>query len=124
MAKEINGFKNGQTTSAGETGIDYLGKTVRELLAVLDEKISVLGEGDVAVAFDEIVSIKSAIEDKINKAALPERASLNGPMAYLDLYINAISLQLGMAFVDVRQFLGFYIPQMRAAVSQMAAIVG
>ena len=102
--------------------VDYSGKELPALLEIMDRKIQDFAANTTLATFNEIVLVKDAIDAKINAISLAERGKFSAPMSSLNMYMNTLKTQLANPMIDVKQFVGTYVPQMQAAIAELAAI--
>lgn len=100
--------------------VDYSQKDLAELLEVIDQKIRSFAANACSATFNEIIPVKEAIDAKINQIPLAERSAYTAPMSNLNMYITTLRTQLSNSMIDVKQFVGTYVPQMQAAVADLA----
>lgn len=103
--------------------MDWSAKELPEILDALDKKISEFSANACAATFNEILPIKEALDTKINAIPLAERGKFSSPVSNLNMYINTLKTQLSNPMIDVKQFVGTYVPQMQSALAEIAALI-
>ena len=121
MEKEVKDFDS-EEQAVGQPDGDCSDKEMLEILEILDKKISEFGSDANATTFDEVLSVKGILDKKINAIPLAKRGRYSEQLSTLNLYINALKIQLAIPGVGVGQFAGTYVPQMRASVAKMASL--
>ena len=121
MEKEVKDFDS-EEQAVGQPDGDCSDKEMLEILEILDKKISEFGSDANATTFDEVLSVKEILDKKINAIPLAKRGRYSEQLSTLNLYINALKIQLAIPGVGVGQFAGTYVPQMRASVAKMASL--
>ena len=99
--------------------IDYSEKTLSDLLEIMDTMLQEFSANASATSFSNIISVKDAMDKKINAMSLAEKSKFSAPLSNLNMYINTIKTQMSIPGISVSQFTGTYIPQMQAAISEM-----
>lgn len=113
----------GTTEKANETPkVDYSGKELLELLEIIDAKVQNFSKNANFATLNEIVPVKEAIEAKINEIPLAKRGAFSSPMSNLNMYITTLKTQFSNPMIDVKQFVGTYVPQMQAAIAELALL--
>ncbi|MBR6737742.1 MAG: hypothetical protein IKL82_05215 [Clostridia bacterium] len=100
--------------------VDYSKKDLKKLVDIFDEKLQELESAPSSATLQEIVNIKKAISDKINKKPVAERAPYKKPLADMGMYIDALNMQFSAGST---QFVGTYVPQIATALAELAEAV-
>ena len=104
--------------------VDYSAKTLSELVNVFDKELSKFSKDSTLAALDELISIKEAINDKINEKPLAERGAYSKAIGNITTYLDALKMQMNSALSNPTQFVSMYVPQMQSALAELAALVG
>ena len=89
----------------------------------MDAKIQNFAKNACVNTFNEILPVKEAIEAKINAMPLANRGAFASPLSNLNMYITTLKTQFSNPMIDVKQFVGTYVPQMQTAIAEMASLV-
>ena len=89
---------------------------------IIDAKVQNFSKNVNFATFNEIVPVKEAIEAKINEIPLAKRGAFSSPMSNLSMYITTLKTQFSNPMIDVKQFVGTYVPQMQAAIAELALL--
>ena len=100
---------------------DYSGKEISELVEIMDGKLQSFASKADSATFEEFVEVKEAIEAKINVLPLADRGAFSKPMSDINMIVTALRTQLSNPAIDVKQFLGTYVPQITGALAEIAA---
>lgn len=103
-----------------EPKADYSGKSMDELVDMMDKKLQAFG-ADVSIKnLNSFVEVKEALEAKINALPLAERSPFSKPLGDINMFVNTIKTQLSNPMLDAKQFAGTYVMQMSAALADIA----
>lgn len=100
---------------------DYSEKTLAELVDVLDKKVKELGKNPGLATLNAVADVKNAISDKVDEKPIAERAPYSQSLTNLTMYIDALKMQMNSPLANPTQFVSTYIPQMNAAIADLAA---
>lgn len=107
---------------AQEEKLDLSDKTMAEVLAVFEEAINEFGASVNKGTFAKVKTVKAEISKKIAQCAAKEKAAFMASMSKIDMFINAIDMQLAHSTSSAATFAGTYVSQMLAEVAQMQAL--
>lgn len=123
MESKLKDFDGNDEVVEPAPAVDYSGNELPELLDIMDKKLQAFAANANTSTLDELVSVKDAIETKINAIPLAERGKFSSPMSQLNMFINTLKTQFANPMLDATQFVGTYVPQMQASLAEIAALV-
>lgn len=103
--------------------VDYSSNSLKELVDIFDKKLQVFSKAPSLSTLSELENIKNAMNDKVNEKPLGERATFSKPIGNIAMYIDALKMQLGNSAFNPTQFVGTYVPQISAALAELATLV-
>ena len=123
MEKDIKDFEGKAEPVKQAPKIDWSAKELPEILDELDKKISEFSANACVTTFNEMLTVKEALDSKINALPLAERGKFSSAISNLTMYINTIKTQFANPMIDVKRFVGTYVPQMQSALAEIAALI-
>lgn len=123
MEAELKNFEGKAEPVKQTPMVDWSAKELPEILDAFDKKISEFNSNACVATFKEMLPVKEALDAKINALPLAERGKFSSPVSNLNMYINTLKTQLANPMIDVKQFVGTYVPQMQSALAEIAALI-
>ena len=123
MDKELEDFAGKQENIEEAPKVDYSVNTMCELVDLLDKAISAFGSTPSVATFNDIATIKEALDKKISDIPLAERAPYSKPMSNISMFVDSIRTQLQIPGYDIKNSAATYVSQMQSALAEFAAVV-
>lgn len=102
---------------------NYSEKTMAELVDIFDKKLQEFSREPSKASLTVLIDIKNAISDKVNEKPLAERAPFGTPIMNINMYLDALKMQFAAPGGNPTQYVGTYVPQISAALAQLAALL-
>ena len=102
---------------------DYSGKDLAELVDIFDKKLSAFKKNSTLNELETLDRVKQCMSEQINLKPLAERAPFNKALGNISMYIDALKTQMSSPLANHMQFVGVYLPQIEAALSELASLL-